>query len=34
MCPVIDNPASSKICIVICFLHAKNMSDAEIYDEL
>jgi hypothetical protein len=33
MCPVIDNPASSETCAVIRFLHAKNMSAAEIYHE-
>jgi hypothetical protein len=30
-CPVIDNPASSEIRAVIPFLHAKNMSAAEIH---
>jgi hypothetical protein len=33
MCPVIDNPTSSEIS-AICFLRAKNMSDAEIHCEL
>jgi hypothetical protein len=33
-CPAIDNPASCKICAVIRFLHAKNMSVAEIHREL
>jgi hypothetical protein len=31
---MIDNPASCKICDVIRFLHAKNMSAAEIHCEL
>jgi hypothetical protein len=30
MCPVIDKPSSCKIHTVIRFLHAKNMSTAEI----
>jgi hypothetical protein len=34
MCPAIDNPTSRKICAVIRFLHAKNMSAAEIHCEL
>jgi hypothetical protein len=34
MCPVTVNPAGCKICAVICFLHAKNMSAAEIHCEL
>jgi transposase len=34
MCPVIDNPASYEIRAVIRFLHAKNMSAAEIHREL
>jgi hypothetical protein len=34
MCPAIDNPASCKICAAIHFLHAKNMSAAEIHHEL
>jgi hypothetical protein len=34
MCPVIDNPTSCKIRAVTCFLHAKNMSAAEIHHEL
>jgi hypothetical protein len=34
MCPVIDNPARCKIRPVIHFLHAKNMSAAEIHHEL
>jgi hypothetical protein len=34
MCPVIDNPTSCEICAVICFLHAKSMSIAEIHCEL
>jgi hypothetical protein len=34
MCPVIDNPASYKICDVICFLHSKNTSAAKIHCEL
>jgi hypothetical protein len=33
-CPVIDNPTSCKICTVICFLHAKNISAVEIHLEL
>jgi hypothetical protein len=31
MCPVIDNTASSKICTVIHFFHARNISAAEIH---
>jgi hypothetical protein len=34
MCPTIDNPASCEIRAVICFLHARNMSAAEIHSEL
>jgi transposase len=34
MCPAIDNPASCEIGAVIRFLHAKNMSAAEIHLEL
>jgi hypothetical protein len=34
MCPAIDNPASCEICTVISFLHAKNVSAAEINREL
>jgi hypothetical protein len=34
LCAAIDNPTSCKICTVICFFHAKNMSDAEINREL
>jgi transposase len=34
MCPAIDNPASWEIHAVIRFLHAKNMSAAEINHEL
>jgi hypothetical protein len=34
MCPAIDNPDSCKIRAVIHFLHAKNVSDAEIHHEL
>jgi hypothetical protein len=34
MCHVIDNLAGCEICAVICFLHAKNMSAAEIFREL
>jgi hypothetical protein len=34
MCPVIDRPASCEIRVVIHFLHAKNMSAAEIHHEL
>jgi hypothetical protein len=34
MCPVIDNPTSCEIRTVICFLHAKNMSAAEIDHKL
>jgi hypothetical protein len=31
---VTDNPTSCKICAVICFINAKNMSAVEIYCEL
>jgi transposase len=34
MCPVIDKFTNCKICAVICFCHAKNMSAAEILCEL
>jgi hypothetical protein len=34
MCPAIDNPTSSEIRAVVRFLHAKNMSAAEINREL
>jgi hypothetical protein len=34
MCPVIDDPNSCRIHAVISFLHAKNMSDTEIHQEL
>jgi hypothetical protein len=34
MCPAIDNPVNCEIRAVISFLHAKNMSDAEIHREL
>jgi hypothetical protein len=34
VCPAIDNPTSCKICAVTCFLHAKNVSAAEIHPEL
>jgi hypothetical protein len=34
MSPVIDNPASCEIHAGIHFLHAKNMSAAEIHHEL
>jgi hypothetical protein len=34
MCPAIDNPAGCKIRAVIHFLHAKNMTPAEIHHEL
>jgi transposase len=34
ICPVIDNPASYEIRAVICFLHAKNVSETEINNEL
>jgi hypothetical protein len=34
MCPDIDNPASCEISPLIRFLHAKNMSAAEIRREL
>jgi hypothetical protein len=34
MFPLIDNPTSCKMYSVILFLHAKNMSAAEIHSEL
>jgi hypothetical protein len=34
MCPAIDNSVSCEIRAVIRFLHAKNMSAAEIHHEL
>jgi transposase len=34
MCPLIDNPTSCEIHALIWFLHAKNMSAAEIHREL
>jgi transposase len=34
MCPAINNPASRKIRTLIRFLHAENMSAAEIHREL
>jgi hypothetical protein len=34
MCSATDNPASCEIGAVIRFLHAKNMSAAEIHLEL
>jgi hypothetical protein len=34
MCPVIDNPTGCEIRAVIRFLHAKNISAAEIHCEL
>jgi hypothetical protein len=34
MYPAIDNPTSYEIPSVICFLHTKSMSDAEIHCEL
>jgi hypothetical protein len=34
MCPEIDNPTSCEIHIIIHFLHAKNISAAEIHCEL
>jgi transposase len=34
LCPAIDNPSSCEIRAVICLLHAKNMSSAEIHQEL
>jgi hypothetical protein len=34
MCPVIDNPAGCEIRALIRFLHAKNMTAAEIHCEL
>jgi hypothetical protein len=34
LCPAIDNPASYEIRAVICFLHAKNTSAAEIHRDL
>jgi hypothetical protein len=33
-CSATDNPASCEICAVIRFLHAKNLSGAEIHHEL
>jgi hypothetical protein len=33
MCPEIDNPASRKIRILMHFVHANNMSAAEIHHE-
>jgi hypothetical protein len=33
-CPAIDKPANCEIRAVIRFLHAKNMSPAEIHREL
>jgi hypothetical protein len=34
MCPVIDNPISCEIHIVVHFLHTKNISAVEIHPEL
>jgi hypothetical protein len=34
MCPAMNNHASCEIHAVICFLHAKNVSAAEILHEL
>jgi hypothetical protein len=34
MCPVIDNPARCEFCAIIHFLHAKNISAAEILNKL
>jgi hypothetical protein len=34
VCPAIDNLVSCKICTVIHFLHAKNISAEEIHHEL
>jgi hypothetical protein len=34
ICPAIDNPTSCEILALIHFLHAKNMSAAEIHHEL
>jgi hypothetical protein len=34
MSPAVDNSASCEICTVIDFLHAENMSIAEIHHEL
>jgi hypothetical protein len=34
MCPAIDNAASCEIRALIRFLHAKNMSAADIHREL
>jgi hypothetical protein len=34
MCPSIDNPTTCEICYAIRFLHAKDMSAAEIHREL
>jgi hypothetical protein len=33
MCPVIDNPASCKICSIIRFIHTKNVGAVEIHHE-
>jgi hypothetical protein len=33
-CPAIDNPASCKIRAAVRFLHAENMSAADIHHEL
>jgi hypothetical protein len=34
MCPATDNPTTREIRAVICFLHTRNMSAAEIHHEL
>jgi hypothetical protein len=34
MCPAIDNSTSCEIRAVICFLHTKNMSAAEVHHEV
>jgi hypothetical protein len=34
MCPAIGNSISCKICVVICFFQAKNMSAVELHHEL
>jgi hypothetical protein len=34
MCPVIDNPASCKICAIISFPHTKYVRAAEIHHKL
>jgi hypothetical protein len=34
ICRSIDNPASCKICNVVCFLRTENMSALEIHCEL